>query len=78
MEKVMNRKVRSSYLTPYLEICQTEFCRPLASSPSSLSGGHDDGDDEGVYTAKEFDSTFSDLWESSWEDDISWENYWFE
>ena len=75
MEKVRNGRAKSSYLPPRMEIYRAESCRPLASSP--LSGGHDDGDDDGIITgAKGGDISFSDLWESSWEDEISWEDDW--
>lgn len=61
-ENTKNGKSRICYVAPRVDVYAAESCRLLANS-NTLSGGHDDGDDNGeINGAKEF--TFSDPWNS--------------
>lgn len=71
MEKAASGRVRLSYLAPRIDIYELENYRLLANSP--LSGGHDDGVDDGIITgAKGFNNTITDVWGLSWDEDFMW------
>lgn len=62
---------RAAYVAPQIEIVfAAEPCWILANS-RSLSGGHDDGDDDGeIVGAKGFNFSFRDPWEG-WDENSS-------
>lgn len=63
-ENTKNGKSRFCYVAPRVDVYAAESCRLLANS-NTLSGGHDDGGDNGTINgAKSFNFSFSDPWDS--------------